>query len=480
MATEFATNYALNAANHTFSVIWKLTRVMKKAGWVFKASGDGTTASVAGKTSLAANDHWGTNADPLADTYPSGFDSLSPWIVLEGPRTIKCPITSTLNSNFIRGEKVTQSATSSEGELLGYVFDSIGVTGHAVILDRLGTTWDTTAIVGATSGQTFSPSATPKVFRRQVMFWKSSANTTDGYVAYICSDESLGIASDPSIDGLFSADSIYSPKLYDGAFGTIAPGGRNTANNRLPTKAMAIKGTFDQGTGTPTPAATRLLDAVSSIGTAAQICAVNNIGATNVSPDGTFWAATNYTAVVNTFLLFGFFRVDDSEPGDVDPFIFFSKSGTASASFNRYTGTNPTSPQLAWNVDFSGDNVTFRGYCARGLGGTKDDATYFRAAWMTSPTSSIMTHGWATGAFRVANHPAGTTPLFRENVKLFSERTNMKIFKGSIRWMFMIPSGAAYDTADTKSYLVVVVNNGATNAGILIGPYDGSTTPTYP
>lgn len=41
-----------------FNVIWKLTRAMKKAGWKFKASGDGTTKIT---NSNPASDGWGAN-----------------------------------------------------------------------------------------------------------------------------------------------------------------------------------------------------------------------------------------------------------------------------------------------------------------------------------------------------------------------------------------------------------------------------------
>lgn len=475
MANEFATNFPFNSSQHVFSAIWKLTRVMKKAGWTFKASSDG----VSNKSNTV--DYWGANVNPLADTYPGGFDGTpTPWIVLEGPATIKIPVTSALNSNFIRGEKVSQATSLAEGELLGHVFDSVGVTGYAVVLARDSITWTTAVITGATSGQTFTPSSTPKKFRRQVVFWKAASSSTDGYVYYICSDESGGAQS---TDGLFSSDSTYGTTLYTGATATVAPGGANAVNTRLPTKAIVVRGTLDSGAGSPTPTATTWLHANASYGTVAQIVATNNIPSSSVSPDGTFWISGNYTSPASSVTFFGFFRLDDQEPGDVDPFAWNYQSSTAIGSFARHIGTGSVSGLSIYNwAAHVSATVIWKGYCARGLGGTKDDATYFQSSHLLyiSASSGFLTGNFAAGALRVANHPATTPPFVREPVKLFSERTNMKIFKGSVRWMFHIPTGAAYDTADTKTFFVLVSNNGSTNPGIMVGPYDGSTTPTYP
>ena len=64
MANAYAPNYPFVSTTRSFDGVWKLTRCMKKAGWVYKASSDGSNKETAG---VAANDKWGGNADPMAD-----------------------------------------------------------------------------------------------------------------------------------------------------------------------------------------------------------------------------------------------------------------------------------------------------------------------------------------------------------------------------------------------------------------------------
>jgi hypothetical protein len=55
------------------------------------------------------------------------------------------------------------------------------------------------------------------------------------------------------------------------------------------------------------------------------------------------------------------------------------------------------------------------------------------------------------------------------------------MFKGKARWMHMISSGNALDTADNKTWICVVSAVTTTNPtpAIIIGPFDGSTTPVF-
>ena len=76
MADVFFTNQALQSSNHTFSAVWKLTRAIKKAGWAYSASGDGTSKDTSG---TGTSDLWGGAADPATDTYPTALDSVTAW-----------------------------------------------------------------------------------------------------------------------------------------------------------------------------------------------------------------------------------------------------------------------------------------------------------------------------------------------------------------------------------------------------------------
>lgn len=66
MANVIFPNYQPLSSQHQFSIIWKLTRVLKSAGWTYKSSGNGSQKETSG---VATNDLWGNNANPLLDTY---------------------------------------------------------------------------------------------------------------------------------------------------------------------------------------------------------------------------------------------------------------------------------------------------------------------------------------------------------------------------------------------------------------------------
>ena len=78
MANAFATNYSIPSATNVFQTIWKLTRVMKSAGWTYKASGDGTNKDY---SATATADLWGGSANPLLDSYTAGSQAASTTLV---------------------------------------------------------------------------------------------------------------------------------------------------------------------------------------------------------------------------------------------------------------------------------------------------------------------------------------------------------------------------------------------------------------
>ena len=66
MANVIIPNFDLVSSSNTFNSVWKLTRAMKKAGWIYKSSGNGPQKETTG-SSVA--DLWGGNVDPNTDTY---------------------------------------------------------------------------------------------------------------------------------------------------------------------------------------------------------------------------------------------------------------------------------------------------------------------------------------------------------------------------------------------------------------------------
>lgn len=81
MANVIIPNYQLSGSADPFNAIWKLTRAVKKAGWLYKSSSNGFQKDTSG---TAANDLWGGNADPAIDSYSgtsttvNGSQSLPP------------------------------------------------------------------------------------------------------------------------------------------------------------------------------------------------------------------------------------------------------------------------------------------------------------------------------------------------------------------------------------------------------------------
>jgi hypothetical protein len=63
---------AVNSTN-AFNILWKLSRAMKKAGWIYKSSGNGSSKDTSG---TASNDLWGGNTDPATDIY-AGIGTVS-------------------------------------------------------------------------------------------------------------------------------------------------------------------------------------------------------------------------------------------------------------------------------------------------------------------------------------------------------------------------------------------------------------------
>lgn len=192
MANAFATNFTIPATNNAFQLLWKLTRVMKSAGWTTTASSDGYTKDTTG---VAASDKWGGNANPLNDTYPPNnmADTNAAWIIMSGPKTVKISLNAAPTGTFIRGESVTQTTSSATGEFLGYVWDTVGLTGYAVIMPRTGTFNNSNVVTGAISVATFTPTGTVKVFAREVMFNKLGGTLaafagTNGHIYYVCAD----------------------------------------------------------------------------------------------------------------------------------------------------------------------------------------------------------------------------------------------------------------------------------------------------
>jgi hypothetical protein len=457
MANAYAVNYALNSANNAFSAIWKWTRTMKAAGWNVVAVSDGATKRTltTGTPASNANDFWGSNSDPLVDTYPS-FDATPAWIVLRGPSTIKLEFT-TAPGDLLRGEGVTQATSGATGELLGLVWDAGLSQGWAVIMPRTGTFNNSNIVTGDVSLETFTPTSY-KEYVREVMIAKNSANTTTGTMYYICADLSAESAS------LFStlADS-------DGSTATVPPAAGNTGNT-FPSIAMCLKGTAGSVSHV-----NWFYDST-NFNTYAQAMAVNATPAAGVSADGSSWVTTAMTSAGNGQHVIGFCRVDDQEPGDIDPYVWFGTGNPTKTTYTNNTTVTAISANtlpIAAMLSSTGASLANLGYLSRGGHATRDKAVAFY--W----TISLVTYTNSGIETRIANYPgvSGDCPYLRDYPMLVSNRITEQWYKGRFRWLFVCSNGNHLDTFDTQRFLVVLAKSGSTNPAIAIGPYDGSSTP---
>lgn len=458
MANVQFTNYALAAADDAFSAIWKLSRAMKKAGWTYKASGTGTGSGAPETTGVATADLWGGNADPALDSYPS-FASASTWWCAEGPSTVKIPFTVASTGTFLRGEKITQAVSLAEGELVGYEFDGTS-TGHLVVLPRVGTFDNTNLITGAGSGATLTPSGTIDTFVCQIVFQKSSANLTHGsFLAQRVSSVTEGSSRFSTL-----ATAV-------GCTNSICPGGGGTGNAFPSAGSWVVCGDFSSGS-----ASHGSFFGVSSLMGKAQICATNVTPATNVSADGTFWVGIGVTSTSTKFNFWGYFRTDNSEDGDLDPFVTFKATNLLYNDANVRIASSEVDLGES-NSNFMVRDVSFaawKGWRRRGFGTDEQFVVcYGSSLGSFNSNTSLMSFDTGTAETVACSY---TTKRVREPILISSTTSTKKIRKGTVRWLHQVQGGTTFDTYDSKLRFAVMTPV-YTAGSIVIGPYDGTTTP---
>ncbi len=474
MADQYVSNFAIPATTNIFQLIWKLTRTMKAAGWTVMASSDHFTKDTSG---VAANDLWGGNVNPLADTYGGTLlddTTTGGWIVLRGPSTIKVPLSANPTGTFIRGETVTQATSAAEGELIGYVWDSVGLSGWAVILPHTGTFDNSHVVTGSTSTATFTPTGTVVEYVREFVFGRDTSSTANakinGWIWYICADVVGENALLPST--LATAA---------GCTAVVPPGGGGTSN-AFPSKGILIRGTSTAlGYSGWITSSTNTFSATNN----GQIFAKNATPATGVSADGSWGASCTNTTTANAVDHFGYQRLDDTEPGDVDPFVVVCRNNSSLSAWNGTSTAASTISTTTWGSTVVG-SPDFQGYQARGCPITTRDvvaafgATFLYYGNMGGTASSFIGAVWSAARF-LQNHPAASTPVLREPLTIGNAAngaiTNSSpTYKGRCRWAQIAALGTTYDTYDAKTWLVVGV--ASASVPVLLVPYDGVTVPT--
>jgi hypothetical protein len=272
----------------------------------------------------------------------------------------------------------------------------------------------------------------------------------------------------------------------------MCPGGASSGANVFPTigtyAAIGTGGSNAVSSGpkvwtctTPTPV---------TYGVAQILCA-NATPSAGVSADGSFTFAVGTPAIsAGTFVGIAFHRCDDTEDGDVNPYVWFVPNYVT-----LYTGTRTVNTQVisvttrnassdffcagtivcAVNYNF-GSGMTYRGWRNRGLP-TGD-------AFQEYIGCSLIAEDWYSSQFfrpleqnpgtpeSVASNPA--VFRVREPVWVLSYQNAQKQRKGTLRWWYLVQGGNGCDTYDSHQWIQL---SGSARSPVIAGPWDGVTTP---
>lgn len=558
-------NFQPVSATNIFNQFWKTTRAMKKAGWKYLASSDGTTkdtsadpkndkwngggvgttagvitnagaaaasigtpsrgrATVTGLTGIVATDKGkflvisggasapnnnahqieeivsGTSVridarnfavvsdanngaltweirDPAnsSETYPTALDTVAAWWAGRGPSTLKIPITSApvvgpSGFTFVRGENVTQASSGWEAEILGWVFDS--GTGYLVCAPRLRGTGagiygltDGQVVTGSVSGATVTQNGTALEYRHEMVIWKST-NQTEGSIFH-CIYEPVAEAA---------LNAFSSLALSAGATATVAPGGGGTGN-AFPSFGWVAWATANTG-----GAAHENWNGSNSAQTIinAQIMCADLIEEQAYSADGSWTLAFgNYGVPGGGHQGYGLWRLDDTEDGDLDPYVSFNPAGSVALYTNSRTNAGSqrsagiTESFTTALLNNQSGFTTYRGWRRRGLSG--DASTNYQdfepaILWLVQSNSYAMGTN-ISDPEEVATAP--TVVRVREPIWILSNQFGRKMRKGTLRWAYVVQGNNGTDTFDNKQW----VQFSPTNVPIIVGPWDGTTTP---
>ncbi len=466
-------NFAIDTttANNEFSAIWAWSRGIKAAGGIYKASGNGTIKDTTG---VAANDLWGGNADPLADTYASvqaQLDTRAAWWCGELPSVVKLGIGAAPTGTFQRGEIVAQAGSGATGEILGGVINDDGNSGWVIIMPQTGTFDGTGQITGGESGATVTATSYT-LFRQQIVLAKNTTVTTGWIFWEMLTDAEIAASSNTALFSELAANAA-------NCTATTCPGNSSSGSNRFPSYAIPIVGT-PEGNG-------NVFFGISSGFGKVHVFVPNMTPAADVSADGTatvtVWDTNN-----NIYRFLSLQRCDDGEPGDASPFAFFgvtSESAT-SPSTGRAAATTVSVPAINAYINQlgTGSGTPAKGYCARGTGvmGTPPDAytPLIASTEVQVGSSGVQAQSPnAVSAPVIRNHPDhGVKPVYPiEHVQVTSVVTNLTMNKGKCRHLATVPTAVINSTANGGKMLVIVANNAATNPALAIGPLSGATAP---
>lgn len=411
--------------------------------------------------------------DPTTESLPGGLASVNAWILLQGPSTIKVPITAAPAAGpggltFIRGENVVEDSTGAEGEILGWTFSDDSNTGYLVILPRvIGTGpdpygWDDGGeILGDSSGSAVDQNGAALEYRQQCVFTKATTQT-QGRIFHQCIEPVGETAGD-----------YYTLSQSAGCTATVPPGGGGTGNG-FPTIGFISCGSTTSSNSKWNGSNSAMVHGNG------QIMCLDAIWEEDYSADGTWqWYAATVSTTGSPAAGRGFYRCDDTEPGDLDPFIvagvcqetLYTSTPRTEANQTAVGGANNpfcTTQQESWTA-----STTFwRGWRRRGWA-TGDNFQTFEFACLyvgQSSTNEVLTLETADTE-RLATEEDDTK--VREPLWIVSILAGAKMRKGTVRHLSIVQGGNAWDTYDGGRFVQLSPTNGC----FVASPWDETSVP---
>jgi len=474
------TDFATTSPGHLLTITGA-TNAANNGTWLITKFISATSIEIENPTAVAETTPgtatW-TEKSSVTDVMPTsitGAFQVGAWWCAEGPSTMRIPIGNVVPTiSFIRGENVTQTTTGATGELLGVLTDPDTSLGYIVVAPRVSGTgaavrgWSSSNIItGTYSGATVTPTGTPLEFVREIVIWKNTIALGHAYFQII---DSVNEATTTSVQGRFSTMAALATCTAN-----ICPGGQSGGNpltNGFPTTGTyTIVGTGGPGAVTTT-SGNWIGTTTTSYGVAQVMCA-NNIEDANISQDGSYILALGTPINAPTsFVGSAYQRCDDSEDGDIDPYVHMAQNNVNYVS-NRTAATASYASADTWNAGLTAiiNFTPYRGWRRRGFS-TNDTFQEFQGAMLGQYSTTSLLNLNSGTVDRVATAPVNTA--VREPLWIVSTQLNQKIRKGTCRWLYFVNSGGGTDTYDTKRWIQL----SSLGLALVAGPWDGITTPT--
>jgi hypothetical protein len=420
-----------------------------------------------------------TIRDPLGDVYSTftgTLDASIAWWCAQGPSILKIPITAASVGTFVVGENVSQTSTGAEGELLGYTYNQYTATGWLVISPRRSGTgtgvygWDTgNAVTGAESAAVVSQSGTALDYVYEVVFIKPTANTT--IQIFVGQFETVAD----------SAERFSFCATQSGCTATVHPGGGGTGN-AFGTNAWVMWGTNTTATnGSRVSGTTSTLLFLSS-----QYICVDAIPEQNYTADGSWSIFILTTTSVATppvgGVLYGFHKLNDTEDGELSPYITINPGGTKTLYGNNRTSAG-TITTIAGQTDMcrfdffditlSTTRACFGGWYSRGVSRSYD----------SGPTSTFTELEIAeiatlqTAAAYVRN--TSSVPRVQSSASPYAKPRGLVTLvgsspytKGTLKWLYWVNGDQVTDIYGTDPAWVQL--SSYLQGSLVLGPANGT------